>query len=156
MGSGVDALWAKVDKFGECWEWTGARMPRGYGRFRDGERTVYVHRFVWEQEYGPIPKGILVCHSCDNPPCVRPEHLFLGTQVDNMADMLYKHGHYLSNQLHCPQGHEYDDANTYRDSVGARHCRRCARERGRADYALNSEAILTRQRARYRRLVNVG
>lgn len=58
----------------------------GYGAFGDGKKKVLAHRYIWEQQFGPIPKGMCVCHKCDNPPCINIDHLFLGTQRDNLAD----------------------------------------------------------------------
>lgn len=74
-----------------CWEWRGARLVSGYGIIRDRGARLRAHRVAWEMHYGPIPPGMQVCHRCDNPPCVRPDHLFLGTNEDNMADMRLKH-----------------------------------------------------------------
>ena len=77
---------------GECWEWTGWRLPSGYGtlRLRDRNRTMLAHRLAYETWVGPIPEGLCVLHTCDNPPCIRPDHLWLGTNRDNTLDMLAK------------------------------------------------------------------
>ncbi len=73
-----------------CWLWV-AGTRRRYGRFRAAERTFYsAHRFAYEWAHGPIPDGMKVLHRCDNPPCCNPEHLFLGTNNDNMKDMVKK------------------------------------------------------------------
>ena len=77
-----------------CWEWKGAHANYGYGQVYIGGRIQRAHRIAWEMFYGPIPPGIKVCHACDNPPCVRPDHLFLGTQADNLHDMLAKGRHF--------------------------------------------------------------
>jgi hypothetical protein len=77
-----------------CWTFSGARNQNGYGQFRIGERRVnqrvHAHRVAWVMENGPIPDRLLVCHKCDRPSCVRPSHLFLGTNADNLADMSRK------------------------------------------------------------------
>lgn len=76
-----------------CWEWTRARDLAGYGQLRVGSRLERVHRLAWELTYGPIPAGLDVLHHCDNPPCRRPDHLFLGTAVENSQDMWNKGRH---------------------------------------------------------------
>lgn len=90
----VDRFWSKVDKTGECWEWRGAIAKSGYGhinRGRRGEGVIRCHRLSWElANQRSIPDGLYVLHKCDNPKCVRPDHLFLGTPTDNMRDMAAK------------------------------------------------------------------
>lgn len=88
----AERFWPKVDEcgLGECWEWTARRHKQGYGLLSewDGSRRsrLLAHRVSWEIANGPIPAGLHVLHHCDNPPCVNPAHLFLGTQVDNNLD----------------------------------------------------------------------
>jgi hypothetical protein len=75
-----------------CWPWTAARDPNGYGRIQSDNRggTVLAHRAVWEMLRGPVPDGMCLCHTCDNPSCVRPGHVFVGTMKDNLSDMARK------------------------------------------------------------------
>lgn len=85
-------FWSKVSKNdGDgCWEWTGVIQNEGYGRFWLKPKMITAHRFSYELHHGAIKCGALVLHRCDNPKCVRPDHLFLGTPADNMQDMLKK------------------------------------------------------------------
>lgn len=70
-----------------CWIWTGLLQKSGYGVIKRKQKAVRAHRAAYELYVGPIPTGLHVLHRCDNPPCVNPQHLFLGTHVDNMRDM---------------------------------------------------------------------
>jgi hypothetical protein len=86
----IARFWSKVDKSGECWLWTKAHVTAGYGETSIGRHILYTHRVAFELTYGSIPEGLFVCHRCDNPGCVRPEHLFTGSHTDNMRDMMAK------------------------------------------------------------------
>ena len=84
----AERFWEKVDKSGECWLWTAHRNADGYGMVGLERRGIdRSHRVAWRLANGSIPAGMSVLHRCDNPGCVRPDHLFLGTQRDNIADM---------------------------------------------------------------------
>lgn len=73
-----------------CWEWLKARTSWGYGCFRDGNKVLISHKESYKAFVGSVPKGLFVCHHCDNRSCINPDHLFLGTQQDNMDDMIRK------------------------------------------------------------------
>jgi hypothetical protein len=84
-------IWDKVEKSDSCWNWTAAKNKKGYGLLNTKiSKSTLAHRVIWELINGEIPKGMLVCHHCDNPSCVNPGHLFLGTNDDNMLDRKLK------------------------------------------------------------------
>ena len=88
----VKAFWDRVHSApqGDCLIWKGYRNKRGYGYITMDGKPLYAHRIAWEMEHGAIPKGMYVLHRCDEPSCVNVNHLFLGTQANNMADMVSK------------------------------------------------------------------
>src|SRR5512138_3094264 len=87
----AERFWSHVDRTGDCWEWSANRLPSKYGLFnvRLG-KSVLAHRVAYELAKEPIPDGMCVLHRCDNPPCVNPDHLFLGTDADNTRDRVQK------------------------------------------------------------------
>jgi len=94
----IDRFWSKVVRTETCWLWTGCATEKGYGQFeisardsKDGKRhNAKAHRFIYEYLYGEVDESTLVCHACDVPRCVRPDHLFLGSHQDNVDDMVMK------------------------------------------------------------------
>lgn len=122
---------------GQCWIWTGClgavvsrKNNTRYGAFEmkiNGKwRAVASGRAAWLVLVGPIPPGQQVRHGCDNPLCVNPAHLSLGSHGDNMRDRHNRKTHYFSKRTHCNHGHRFDATNTYRHPVtGWMRCRRC-------------------------------
>jgi hypothetical protein len=94
MRNEFDRFIEKVEKTDSCWNWMAGKYRGGYGQFRrlvDGKWTMAkTHRYSYEYFKGEIPKGYLVCHTCDNPSCVNPDHLFVGTTKDNVRDCIEK------------------------------------------------------------------
>jgi len=80
----------KINSTNSCWEWLGSRLQRGYGRIGLNGKMITAHRASWLIYRGEIPRGKFVCHKCDNPPCVNPDHLFITTHKENMMDMVSK------------------------------------------------------------------
>lgn len=124
----VERIIARSEWQGDCLVWTGGTMVNGYGQIREtfnGKRTqTGAHRIIYRDTIGPIPDGHYVCHTCDNPPCVNPDHLWVGLPIENSADMVQKGRAELPR---CREGHEYTPENTYYYPTGKKMCRTCHR-----------------------------
>lgn len=120
---------AKTQRSEGCWFWLGPLYPKGYGSFWYQGRNVGAHRAAYELFVGPVPPGLSVCHRCDVPCCVNPEHLFLGTARDNLLDASAKGRLPAQQKTHCCRGHQFTPENTYIEPKrGNRKCRTCVKE----------------------------
>lgn len=132
---------SKVVKTDSCWLWNAGKNYKDYGNFsvtiENKTKTYRAHRFIYEYINGPIAEGMLVCHSCDTPRCVNPDHLWLGSVSDNAMDCVNKKRHGMAKKTHCPRGHEYTKDNTYFRANRARpsrECRQCRRIKNQEYY----------------------
>lgn len=139
--------------FHPCWEWVGARKSkniRSHGHFSlGGGDTIVASRMSYILFKGPIPKKLYVCHTCDNPPCVNPHHLFLGTQKDNMQDCLRK-GRFrtrLKLKTECVFGHEFTDENSYiAPGQTSRRCKICIQRRDKCHKEKKKKLMVSHQK----------
>jgi len=144
----AERFWSKVDKSGgenSCWPWLGATDGRrGYGQFFMDRRHRKATHVAWElANASPFPEGKHACHSCDNPPCVNPRHIWPGTHSENHKDSFAKNrcairriggGNPVNRRAwtHCQAGHEFTHDNTIVKKSGRRQCRQCTRKWGAA------------------------
>jgi hypothetical protein len=128
-----------------CWLWINGNAKATYGAYRDSGKNYRAHRASWLLYCGEIPKGLYVCHKCDTPACVNPKHLFLGTQKDNIHDMIKKGRNkkaYRPLKSHCKSGHEFNSQNThYNRKTKARVCRKCLSIRAKLAILKHNKAI---------------
>ena len=122
-----ERFWEKVNKTDGCWEWTAHKLFNGYGRFSIRGATDYSHRVAWELASGKYPTGKQVLHTCDNPACVRIDHLFLGTLKENMADRGAKHREMNRKKLECRHGYKF--SYTEKNKRTAKDCAICQKQR---------------------------
>lgn len=130
-GTPSERFWPKVDASGDCWEWTGAVNPNGYGVFVAGGRNVGAHRFAYTDLVGPIDVGKVIDHLCRNRKCVNPDHLEMTTYSENikrgvLATVIKNK---WSKVTHCKRNHEYTPQNTLINTYGTRGCRTCRDDR---------------------------
>jgi hypothetical protein len=120
----VAGFWERVDKSGECWEWTRSLTPAGYGHLRaPGGKYVYAHRRAYELAVGPIPKGLVLDHLCRNTKCVRPDHLEPVTSAENVRRGAAPYG---AVRTTCKHGHDITKPeNVYTAPRGDNRCRVC-------------------------------
>lgn len=154
-GTISERLERRIDKSGDCWVWKGAlNFTGGYGQITLNNRRKLVHRLVYEMEHRvTLRRDQYVCHRCDNPSCVRLDHLFLGTAYDNIQDAISKGRKRLGGlprinaaKTECIRGHALGGTNLFIDSSGNRQCRECRRMRNRRGSARHLE----RRKERYR------
>lgn len=136
-----ERFWEKVKRppWTDCWLWSGSTAYKGYGEIWSNGRLRRATQVSWEIHHGkPFPIGKMACHTCDNPQCVNPAHLWPGTMSENIRDAMQK-GRYTPNpitgvrQEKCKRGHDLSDG--YKVKNGGRQCRVCTAEFGRQRYA---------------------
>lgn len=144
-----------VQKTESCWLWTGCKSKYGYGQFTFRKKTTLAHRASYELAMGPFDNWLCVLHKCDNPQCVNPDHLFLGTQLDNARDRVAKGRPTLlrKTRTHCLRGHDLSIVGVHvRKKLGYISCKKCSNTLARKYYLRNKEKLVKYARAYRSRL----
>jgi hypothetical protein len=134
-----ERFFEKVNITDSCWIWIGTPNRDGYGRMSVNKKQYLAHRLSYQIHKGEISNDLCVCHTCDNPSCVNPEHLWIGTHQNNVTDKVNKNRHAKGKMLpngsktHCIYGHEFNEENTYLFN-GKRACRICRKRIDKAYY----------------------
>ena len=136
-----ERFWAKVDKSGDCWEWTGHVRKDGSGQFRRGDHVVNAHRVSYELTHGPIPDALEIDHLCRNRSCVNPspKHLEAVPKPVNILRGIGE-GAKHARKTHCTHGHPLSGDNIYPNSLPERRCITCARDNARRNKARRARA----------------
>lgn len=124
----VEDFYRKINKTDSCWLWMGKPDKDGYGKFTLNKKRQRAHRISYKLNIGPIPEDKpQILHHCDNPPCVRPEHLYAGTNKENMRDKVTRNRASNQNKFKttCPRGHEYDTFRKKKNGKTERRCKTC-------------------------------
>lgn len=153
-----ERFWEKVNKTETCWLWTGGCSKKGYGSIWNSEGEKQTHRLSWVIHYGAIPDDMKVLHKCDNPPCVNPDHLFLGSYADNNRDRDEKGRQWNAAKIECKYGH-----NNWRERPnGHRTCNTCERnyyENNKDKWQMNEDQKQSRndrRRENYKKFIEGG
>ena len=131
-------FWDKVEITNYCWNWAAATTRGNYGIFGTGNKLEIAHRVSYKLHKGEIPEGLVIDHLCSNTLCVNPAHLEAVTQKENVMRGIGI-GSKNSKKTHCPQGHEYDEDNTYIDPRNRRRCIECGRIKSRQYKRINTK-----------------
>jgi hypothetical protein len=146
-----DRFWENVEippNENDCWIWTGLKSKKGYGSISlIGKKMMRAHRLSWElYNKREIPYWLLACHVCDNPSCVNPNHIFIGTHKDNARDSMKKGRFFATRKQpsgHCSLGHEPTISNTYTYPSGRKECRICRANRHGMLRGFNGNPVLS-------------
>jgi len=143
----IEDFFDKINKTDTCWLWNSYVDKDGYGKFRFNKKDHRAHRFSYILYKGIIPKDLCICHFCDQPACVNPNHLWVGTKKENNQDRALKNRSNNQNKskTSCPQGHKYDEQNTLtrtkKNGRLERRCRVCNKVNQKKSYYKTKEYI---------------